>query len=247
MGKVNIMTQGKIRKLYIISVITGSISDGLAVLFAMSLKYLTDTISNKQKDLFFLTLELTIVLILAQLLFGIISRKYLEYYAIAEIKEKKSIYYRYVLNSQGKQNVDMTKFTSDIEIMYLNYYINKASIIRSVVAFVISIIMALWISIPITLVLFIVSYSPFLIGIIMKKKIRNTTKDYSSMSDAYFDFIKDSTDGLDEIKNYECERIFENKHLSLNAKVEDRRLKNKVLFEGQTIQPELQTHREEDH
>lgn len=228
------MKKGNHKKEFLCAAILMIIYAAIEVLFAIILKYIIDSVSTGDKTRFFQFLVLGIVDIGAEFLFANLSRYYTLKYVRINLEDSKDQFYWHLLNKEDSNKIDrneadLSMFSTNVDILYGNYYVNKPLIVNYVAKFVLAILAVIYLNWIVFFVAFFTSLVPLVIPQLFKKIVQKSVDDYSSSSKGYLDFISDSINGVDEIRSYNNQQIFFEKQSNVNSILEYTRFKSKMV------------------
>jgi len=229
------MKKNKCRLLFSFASILMVIYAIIEVSFAFALKYLIDSATAGNHTKFFQFLVISIMITLGEFLFGVLSRFYTLKYVKYNLESSKDKFYLHLLNKKytskiGDDTPDISMFSSNVDILYGSYYLNKVLIVNYIAKFVFAVYAVITLNWIVFVVAFLASAIPLVIPQIFKKRVRKSVDDYSSASKSYLDFISDSILGIDEIKAYNNQEIFLKKQINVNSIVEHARSKSKMVI-----------------
>lgn len=230
------MAKGKNQNklVFVFAVISMVIFACVGILFAIVLKNVIDSISNGLQDEFIKYVVILVAIVGVEFIAAVTSRYFALKFVRGKLQESKDRYYWYLINNnridENDNKDDLSQFSTNVDILYGNYYINKVLIVYYLSQFVLAILAVTYLNWIVCLVAFVTSAIPLMIPQICQSKVRSSMDEYSSSSKEYLDFINDSLLGKHEIKAYNTQETFFEKQSLKNAMVEYARSKSKLII-----------------
>lgn len=136
--------------------------------------------------------------------------------------------YNRELLKKRSERYDVANFSSKIDLIYDNYFLNKWLIVENITLFVFSALAIISINWIMLIVAISVSLIPMFVPSVLQKYVQKAAKMYSDESTEYIDFLNDSLLGRLEIVKYRVIDHFLNKHNIANDYLESKRSKNRI-------------------
>lgn len=198
------------------------------VLLAFFMKGIVDSTTDKNMDLFLWSAAATLLLVAFEFLMGNASRYLLQLYCKRNLLSQKICRYRNALCANAPDRTDLSAFSTDIELLYSNYYVNVGLMACYMSQLVLSAVGIIYLNWKIAVIVLITTILPFVIPMLFSKKLQASTENYKQSADSYLSFVQDSLNGMQEIRTYRAFSFFLKKHDLRNEKTEQQRLKNQM-------------------
>lgn len=201
------------------------------IVFAFIVKEIIDIITLKNITFFFRYLFFGIGTIIIEFLLAVVSRYFSLKYVQDKLENSKNYLFQSLIYADlsDKTPSDLSMYSTNIELIYGNYYINKVLIVYYIAQFVFSVMAVIYLNWILFVITFLTSLLPILVPLIFQKSLSKSIKDFTDESTNYLDFITDSLNGRYEIKSFNAQDMFCQYHRVRNYKVEFKRMKNKLL------------------
>lgn len=198
------------------------------VLLAFFLKGIVDSATEQNMDLFLCSSIATLLLVVFEFLMGNASRYLLQLFCKKNLLSQKICRYRNALYASAVDHIDISTFSTDIELLYSHYYVNIALMACYISQLILSAAGIIYLNWKVAVVVLVTTILPFVIPMLFSKKLQSSTESYKSAADAYLNFVQDSLNGLQEIRTYRAFSFFLKKHTQRNENTEHQRLKNQM-------------------
>ena len=195
--------------------------------FGLYIGRIVDAISTGDKSLFFKRLLITLGLLALGLLFSTLSRANIYRDVCNKVEIFKNKIYVKELNKDRLHRVDIANFTSKIDLIYSDNYMNRWLIFSSIFTCAFSSIAVISINWIMFLVAIAASLIPMAIPGMFNKYVQNAAADYSKGSTQYVDEVSDTLKGRLEIIKYQAVEKFIEKHEGENKSFEMKRYRSK--------------------
>ena len=172
------------------------------VLLAFFMKGIVDSTTDKNMDLFLWSAAATLLLVAFEFLMGNASRYLLQLYCKRNLLSQKICRYRNALCANAPDRTDLSAFSTDIELLYSNYYVNVALMACYMSQLVLSAVGIIYLNWKIAVIVLITTILPFVIPMLFSKKLQASTENYKQSADSYLSFVQDSLSGMQEIRTY---------------------------------------------
>lgn len=160
---------------------------------------------------------------------GMFSRFMLQSYCKCNLVRVKENYYRKLLCDGKQEEMDISAFSTDIDLLYGNRYFNRCMLVFYSAQLIFSVISIIVLSWKVAIVVLVMTFLPLLVPALLQKGLRKTTDKYAEGMNAYLGFIQDTLQGLHEIRTYAASAFFTGIHDKRNKEAEALRLKNKMM------------------
>lgn len=195
--------------------------------FGLYIGRIVDAISTVNKSVFFERLLITLGLLALNLLFSILSRANIYRDVCNKAEALKNKIYIRELNKNRQQRVDVANFTSKVDLVFNDDFINRWLIFASVFTCVFSSIAVISINWIMFLVAIAASLIPIAIPGMFKRYVQNAAAAFSKGSTKYVDAVSDTLKGRLEIIKYQVTEEFIEKHEGENKDFEMKRYRSK--------------------
>lgn len=195
--------------------------------FGIYIGLIVDSISGENIDIFIKRLIIVVVIIIFNFIFSVLARTNIYRNSCHKAEELKNKIYIKELGKKRDNSFDMANFTSKIDLIYAENFLNKWLIIEGICIFLFSAIAVISINWVMFLVSIAVSVIPMLIPGIMKGYVQNAAVEYSEGSTKYVNYINDTLQGRLEIFKYQVIEKFLDKHELVNKEFEFKRYKTR--------------------
>ena len=186
-----------------------------------------DGISSKQEKVFFISIVITIGLIIMNFFCSIFSRMNLYFYTGKKcMKLKEHIYEKELLKAR-EESCDIANFTTKIETIYTDYYLSKWMILENCVLFLFACVTLISIHWSIFVTAVVVSSIPLIVPKMTKNYVQKKAVAYSEESTNYVKSVNDWLQGRLEIKKYQVIEQFLKKHKIAVRQMEQKRYEAK--------------------
>lgn len=198
------------------------------VLVAFCMMNAVDAAIALDMDLFGRTVLYTIGIAVMEFATGMTSRYALRTYCRSKVTQAKENRYMQLLYHGRTEEMDISGFSTDIDLLYNDNYFNRCILICEFIQFVLSVGSIIFLSWKIALIVFATTFLPFLVPALFRKKLQKATQDYTEGMNAYLDFVQDTLQGIQEIRTYRAFGFFGRLHGEKNRRAENLRLKSKM-------------------
>lgn len=201
------------------------------VLYSLTIKNVIDSVTNNLISVFFKFLIISLLLIILQLVLSIVSRYFsLKYVQLKLVNSKNYLYHNYLYSDiSDKTPYDISMFSTNAELLYGNYYINKVLIVYYISQFIFSVIALIYLNWILFLVALFTSMLPIAVPFVLQNKMIKSVNNFTNKSANYLDYVSDTINGRFEIKSFNSQKLFCNQHEKLNNEIESKRAKNKLI------------------
>lgn len=222
--KINTENRAFLMLVWIAMAVYGSIN----VLLAFFMKDIVDSATARNMDLFLRAVIATLFLVVFEFGMGNVSRYFLQLYCKKNLLSQKAGRYRNALYVSSADRTDIAAFSTDVELLYSQYYMNIALIACHITQLALSAAGIVYMNWKIALIVLVSTVLPFVVPMVFSGKLQASTDAYRKSSDSYLGFVQDSLNGLQEIRAYQAFPFFLKKHDRLNEMNERQRLKNRM-------------------
>lgn len=198
------------------------------IALAFLLMSIVDAVTTNQWELFSQTVVAALGLVVFEFVIGMISQYLQERFGTREAVLQKELRFRKRLLDTGEVGGDIAAFSTDIDLLYNNCFVNLGRIAYDVTQLVLATASILFLSWKIALVVAVSIVLPFVVPMIFQKALQRSTKNYQEASGRYLAFVQDASQGLEEIRTYRAFSFFFARHNTFDQQAEDTRLKNKM-------------------
>ncbi len=205
-------------------ILYGTINIALAFL----MMDIVDSVTAQNGSLFFKTLLVTLLLMVFEFCMGMASKYLLNLYSKRELTLQKDRRYKKVLYTADPASMDLSSFSTDMDLLYTHYYTNIAYIAYDITRLLLSTLSIIYLNWKIAVVVAISIILPFVIPVLFQTKLQKSTQAYKAASQSYLGFVQDSFSGLQEIRTYFAFPFFLSRHERFNQANEQARLQNKM-------------------
>ena len=206
------------------------LSAGLTVALAFFLMQIVDAAVEGDWSQLIFSLILTIAIAVGELIINPTSRFFGYKYIKHNLVLSKNTLFKNTLKGFRKGiNEDIAKYSTDVNILYDNFYINHVLMVRAATLFVFSVAGVIFIDWRLFLAVLVSSLLPMIAPGFFTKKISKAVERYSKKSKNYIDYVNDSFEGIYEIKSFHAQGHFVKVHNKLNNEAEKARISNKMI------------------
>lgn len=193
--------------------------------FGFYIGRIVDAISIGDKNIFIRRLVLTFGIIVINIIFSVLGRSNIYRDACAKAEKLKNKVYFKELHNDRQQDVDIANFTSKIDLVFTDDFLNRWLIFEGVFIFIFASLAVITINWVMFFVAVIVSIVPMLVPNLVKGCVQKATSIYSQGSTEYVDKVNDTLQGRLEILRYRVVDRFLKNHEIANNKFEFKRYK----------------------
>ncbi len=195
--------------------------------FGLYIGRIVDAITMGDKNIFYERLLIALGLLVGGLIFSMLSRSNIYKDVCNRVESLKNKIYVRELNKDRQQTIDMANFTSKIDLVYNDDFINRWLIFEAVFTCAFSSIAVISINWIMFLVAIATSIIPMAIPGMFTKYVQNAASDYSKGSTKYTEMVSDTLSGRLEIVKYQVLGKFIQNHGNENKDFEMKRFKSK--------------------
>lgn len=195
--------------------------------FGVYIGLIVDAISSGNIDIFIERLLITLVIIILNFICSVLARTNIYRNSCYKAEALKNKIYIKELSKGRENSFDMANFTSKIDLLYTDNFLNKWLIIECICTFLFSTIAVISINWIMFFVAIVVSVIPMLVPVLMKEYVQNAATKYSNESTKYINYVNDTLQGRLEILKYQVIKKFLDKHELANKDFEFKRYKTR--------------------
>lgn len=200
-----------------------------ALAMAYVLKESIDQAVAGEMKAFFRVMGLGILVMLGSAMTVQLGRKVLLRYAKLSLQALKSRRFAYLCESKEEKG-DVAEFSSNVELIYNNYYMNQGLLVLLAAQFLFTSFGIIYLSWKVAIVTFIAVFLPLLAPLIWQKKMQESTMKFTEEQGRYLGFISDVIQGVKELRAYQAIPFFQKKHQEADGLVEEARMRSKAYL-----------------
>lgn len=200
------------------------------VILAFCLKFTVDAAIAKDLAAFGEALLLTLCTAVLDFGMGVLSRLALQQYVKRRLVQAKARRFEQFLRDSASDETDIAAFSTDVDLLYANNYLNKGMLVYYFAQFILSVTSIVILNWKVSIVVLLTMFMPLIVPLIMQKRLQKSTASYTEGMNGYLSFVQDVMNGVQEIRTYGVFKFFSNSHSKLNNQAETLRLKNKLLI-----------------
>ncbi|MDY4251244.1 ABC transporter ATP-binding protein [Clostridium sp.] len=227
----------KYKKSFIVTSIFTIILASLSVYFAFILQNIIDLAEKGDINSFIKGILILVFYCIISLIIEIIQTSFLSIYKKKTMQHIKETIFNGLMKKDIKSFSEensakyMSILTNDINMIEQDGLNTIFSLIKDSFMFVISIVSVIYLSIPITIAIFILTLISFIVPQLFSKNIAKKREDYSHALESFTSKTKDILSGFEVIKNFNIINKISNLYLKSNTDVENKHL-NFNLYSG---------------
>lgn len=223
------MKKGVLNKYTIMGSITLAMGAITSALFGLYIGKIVDVISQESMQGFTKVLFQTTILLLLNVLFSIIGWSNAYASSCNKVTFIKNRVYKNELLKARTENIDISKFSSKIDLLFNDYFMDRWNIYDSTLVFLFSSIAIIYINWIMFIVTIVVSILPIFIPMLFNQRVQTVTKEFTDESKNYLHSVEDMLHGRLEIIKYGVKKSYLGKHRNHNSYYEKKRYKSKVV------------------
>lgn len=204
------------------------LSASMNAIFGVYLGKIVDSISAADKSVFIQNILIAILALVIDMLCGMVGWAC----AFKDICEKletlKNKVYQNELKKNRSTDIDISKFSNKIDLLFSDRYVNQWYIYNNTLLFLSCCIAIISINWVMLLVAVFVSVLPMFTPSLFSKYVQKAAKTYSDGSTKYMNYVTDTLQGRLEIIKYGAAQKFCENHSTMNHIFEQTRYHNKV-------------------
>lgn len=196
--------------------------------FGVYLGKIVDGVSAQDKDFFTQSIIVVVAAVILDMIFNILGWKCVYFDSCKKAENLKNKIYQHELKKGRTENIDISKFSNKIDMIFTDDYLNRWFIYNNLVLFIFSclgIVLINWVMLPVAV---LVSVLPMVMPNLFKKYVQNAASAYADESSKYIKYINNTLQGRLEIVKYGVIHTFCRNHNIANHKFENMRYKNKT-------------------
>lgn len=226
----NLKQDKKNNGLFFLASISLVLFGAVNVILAFCLKITVDAAIAKDLAAFGEALLLTLCTAVLDFGMGVLSRLALQQYVKRRLVQAKARRFEQFLRDAAGDETDIAAFSTDVDLLYANNYLNKGMLVYYFAQFILSVTSIVILSWKVSIVVLLTMFMPLIVPLIMQKRLQKSTASYTEGMNGYLSFVQDVMNGVQEIRTYGVFKFFSNSHRKLNNQAETLRLKNKLLI-----------------
>ena len=199
-----------------------------SALFGLYIGRIVDVIGNSDYQKFLSTVLITGVIILSNTLFSMFGWRFAYADSCHKAEFLKNKIYRQEILKTRSQTIDISNFSSKIDLVFGDNFMNQWNIYNNILVFIFSSIAIITINWIMFFVAIIVSIIPMFVPALFNNYVQKAAKSYALESTSYLNNVSDTLQGRLEIVKYNVIEVFCKHHIHKNHKFEQKRLHNKV-------------------
>lgn len=166
---------------------------------------------------------------IADLLLGLLGYFLLYGYVREQLTQDKKNRFEYMIGHSSKDEIDISAFSTDIELLYGKRYFNQVMLVYNVAQLLMAAAGIVLLSWKAAIVVVISIFLPMVVPSLFQERLQTATGEYKDSMNQYLNFVKDAMQGTQEIRMYGIFGFFRKKHNELNESTEKRRVKMGVM------------------
>lgn len=226
----NLKQDKKNNGLFFLASISMVLFGAVNVILAFCLKITVDAAIAKDLAAFGEALLLTLCTAFLDFGMGVLSRLALQQYVKRRLVQAKARRFEQFLRDAAGDETDIAAFSTDVDLLYANNYLNKGMLVYYFAQFILSVTSIVILNWKVSIVVLLTMFMPLIVPLIMQKRLQKSTASYTEGMNGYLSFVQDVMNGVQEIRTYGVFKFFSNSHRKLNNQAETLRLKNKLLI-----------------
>lgn len=209
----------------IMMVLYGSVN----IFVAYGMKGVIDAATEQNAEMFIKMVLMLLGVSVAEPIVSMLSRYFLQSYTAEQIAQAKKNRFEYMLGQSGSEKLDVSMFSTDMELLYANHYFNKVMLVYNIAQLSLAATGIVALSWKASIVVLITTFLPMATPALLQKKLKAATDNYTEGMNKYLDFVQDVMQGVQEIRMYGAFTFFRNIHDELNKNAEKLRMKTKMM------------------
>ncbi len=197
-------------------------------MFGVYLGDIIDSISNHSNS-FISNTMIALLIVVLNCIFSILVKNGIYKDASSKCKQIKDKIFLRELKKDSSEDIDIANFTSKIDLIYDNYFLNKWLIIENILILVFATMAVISISWIMFVVVIVVSFMPMVVPTLMKNLVQQASTNYGNGSTRYVQYIEDVLNGRLEILKHSVVTFFTNTHDKNNDEFENKRFKFRFI------------------
>lgn len=222
-------TTTKVKWLFIAASIVMVLYGSVNLFIAYGMKGVIDAATEQNVDLFIKMVLVVLGVSVAEPVVGMLSRYFLHGYTTEQIAQAKKNRFEYMLGQSGNEKLDVSMFSTDMELLYVNHYYNKVMLVYNIAQLSLAVTGIVALSWKASIVVLITTFLPMVTPALLQNKLKVATDNYTEGMNKYLDFVQDVMQGVQEIRMYGAFTFFRNIHDELNKNAEKLRMKTKMM------------------